>query len=77
MIAVTGAAGPGGGSEGKPVLTSHQAILLVALKRLGIGPGDSDLARARNYSNLETLNKGDRNTAASKIPIPPMPRYAG
>jgi maleate cis-trans isomerase len=30
---------------GKPVITSNQALLLVALKRLGIEPGDSSLAR--------------------------------
>lgn len=43
----------------KPVVTSNQATLLVAMKRLGIAPGDSELARHLAAARLTGIDQSD------------------
>ncbi len=45
---------------GKPVITSNQASLLVALKRIGMTPGDSDLAQHLATACFARIDQSDR-----------------
>ncbi len=50
---------------GKPVITSNQASMLVALRRLGIDPGDSPLASQRAAPAFDRLGAVIQSEASS------------